>query len=213
MPERCFWCEDSECPEYPFPPTQLLEFKLPGKPFPPEQLLGSRMFNNLSRDNSCWGPGCPAKFTAKTVVGSRTLWAPFPAKPASSCRSTGSPVQLQRNQQLPEQLHFADVGGAKACDTAATSRLRLTAYAVCGQDAVQLAHWRVHVRRMPSGLPDFSENPPMLRADKYITYMSARVAPCTVLLSWCVRPHGAKRLWSLLWGPGVLCIPFPPKGG
>ena len=68
------------------------------------------------------------------------------SRQTSKLLSTGSPVQLQRNQQLPEQLHFADVGGAKARDTAATSRLRLTAYAVCGQDAVQLAHWRVHVK-------------------------------------------------------------------
>ena len=53
---------------------------------------------------------------------------------------------------------------------------------------VDMMQYRFHTgactsMEIPYGLPAFSAKTPKLQADKYITYISAWVGPCTVLLS------------------------------
>ena len=154
-PKHCFWCEGSCCPEHPFPPTQLLRCKLPRAPFPArtaagvqnaqqsfpqQQLLGSRMPSIVSRQDSCG---------VQDALGSLS-------RQSSKLLSTGSPVQLQFNQQLPQQNHFADVGG-KGGGGALHRLSRYGNHAACStckpQDSVT------------NGLPVFAQLQPCHHAD------------------------------------------------
>ena len=119
LPEHYFWCEDLKCPEHPFPPA--VGVQTAGAPF-------SARIAVAVQDAQQFSP-------PRQLLGSRTPWAPFPAKPASFSQEgllcDGHLLSSCQDSFTLQMFVMCDKDDAAATSMTAMSCvhiLRLTAY-------------------------------------------------------------------------------------